>query len=54
MDSNKYLEEMKKVQDKFLDFLDEDNNIEEKYLNLKSLFAFSTKLKKFLSFSRMI
>lgn len=38
MDSNKYLEEMKKVQESILYYLDEDNNIEEKYQTLETLF----------------
>ena len=38
MDSNVYLEEMKKIQQNLLDLLDYEKNVEEKYQNLKNIF----------------
>ena len=39
MNSNEYLNEMKKIQQNILDLLDYENDTEEKYQNLKNIFA---------------
>ena len=38
MSIEKYLEEMRKIQENILDFIDYETNIEEKYQNLKNIF----------------
>ena len=38
MSIEKYLEEMRKIQENLLDFIDYETNIEEKYQNLKNIF----------------